>query len=135
MRRKKCSGEQPICGSCTILEVPCYGFGAKPDWLDGGEKEKERLQEIKSCVKRTTESQRRPRALNALRLARERKALEVKDPQDVVAVMQDGPGTLGLESLEVGGEKGAVKTGVTDSQCGSFMKCPVSPHSASACLS
>jgi len=68
LRRKKCPGEQPNCSTCTLLSVACYGYGYKPDWMDGGSREKEKLEEIKKSVKQITDSQRKTRALLGLRL-------------------------------------------------------------------
>ena len=67
LRRKKCSGEKPTCSKCNLLNVPCYRYGPKPSWMDGGAQEKERSNEIRKSVKLTTDSQRRQRALRALR--------------------------------------------------------------------
>jgi len=75
LRRKGCTGEQPCCSGCRLLNITCHGYGPKPVWLDGGAQEKANLQEIKEAVKRTTEKQRRPRAIKSLKVARERKAL------------------------------------------------------------
>jgi len=68
LRRKKCPGNQPGCSTCVLLNVTCYGYGPKPDWMDGGINEKGKLEDIKKSVKKTTESQRKLRALHGLRL-------------------------------------------------------------------
>ncbi|KAK6849729.1 hypothetical protein PG995_013562 [Apiospora arundinis] len=51
LRRKKCDEGKPICSECGTLEIPCYFSDAKPDWLDGGEREKQKTQELKQMVK------------------------------------------------------------------------------------
>jgi len=63
-----------ICATCTTLQITCYGFGGavKPSWLDGqtpaDKKERaQKMEEIRSGVKRTTDSLRRARALTGLR--------------------------------------------------------------------
>lgn len=70
LRRKKCSGEQPVCSACARLDISCYGYRTKPSWMDGGTQENERLDEIRKRVKLTTDGQRRQRALQALRKER-----------------------------------------------------------------
>ncbi|KAG0652011.1 pestheic acid cluster transcriptional regulator 3 [Hyphodiscus hymeniophilus] len=67
LRRKKCSGEHPVCSRCTQLNVTCLGYGAKPLWMDGGLREKEGLEKIRKKVKLTTDGQRRSRALQGMR--------------------------------------------------------------------
>jgi len=67
LRRKRCPRDQPICSTCALLNVTCYGYGPKPDWMDGGSSEREKLAEVKKTVKETTDSQRKPRALQGLR--------------------------------------------------------------------
>ncbi|KAH0844851.1 hypothetical protein FOPE_09208 [Fonsecaea pedrosoi] len=67
LRRKKCDAQRPTCNVCRMLLIPCYGYGPKPGWKDGGPREKEMVAEIRSGVKATTDSLRRARALHALR--------------------------------------------------------------------
>ena len=76
LRRKKCPEELSVCSRCINLKVTCYGYGPRPDWMNGGPAEKEKLKEIQKVVKRTTDSQRRPRALQALSQARDREAAQ-----------------------------------------------------------
>ncbi|KAK8136783.1 hypothetical protein PG984_004723 [Apiospora sp. TS-2023a] len=51
LRRKKCDERKPVCSECGTLEITCHFSDAKPDWLDGGEREKQKAQELKQMVK------------------------------------------------------------------------------------
>lgn len=59
LRRKKCDERKPTCSGCDLLEITCH-FGEKPDWMDGGPKQKEMTEFVKSQVKKQA-SQRRDR--------------------------------------------------------------------------
>jgi hypothetical protein len=74
LRRKKCDGGHPGCSKCEALKITCYGYGSKPEWIDGGSKEREKAQEIRGMVKITWDSLRRPRAL----LARQRRQTPIE---------------------------------------------------------
>jgi hypothetical protein len=54
LRKKKCDEAQPHCSTCVSLSITCYGFESRPDWMDGGEKEKLIASGIKDIVKRTS---------------------------------------------------------------------------------
>lgn len=54
LRRKKCDERHPTCSTCDSLSITCYGYGAKPDWMDAGEKEKAMANSIKAIVKHTS---------------------------------------------------------------------------------
>ena len=60
VRRKKCAENKPECDTCKVLEITCYFGEDKPDWMDGGPKQKEMAERIKSQVKKQA-SQRRDR--------------------------------------------------------------------------
>ncbi len=51
IRHKKCDENVPICGACEIRDLPCHGYGEKPEWLDGGEAERKEVFRIKAAVK------------------------------------------------------------------------------------
>ena len=53
LRRKKCDEGRPQCSTCESLSITCYGFGPKPDWMDGGEKERAVAHGLKEIVKHT----------------------------------------------------------------------------------
>lgn len=60
LRRKKCDEKRPVCESCGTLEITCHFEDEKPDWMDGGERQKEMADRIKAQVKKQA-SQRRDR--------------------------------------------------------------------------
>ena len=59
MRRKKCHEKSPECNVCILLQIPCYGYLARPAWMDGGTLEKLELERVKSMVKETNKRKRR----------------------------------------------------------------------------
>jgi hypothetical protein len=52
MRRKKCDEKKPACNTCKLLHIPCYGYGERPYWMDGGTLEKHEIERVKSMVKK-----------------------------------------------------------------------------------
>jgi hypothetical protein len=54
LRKKKCDESRPHCSTCDLLKIPCYGFDAKPDWMDNGEQEKAVANSLKQIVKYTS---------------------------------------------------------------------------------
>ncbi|CAL3962325.1 unnamed protein product [Diplocarpon coronariae] len=54
LRRKKCDERREVCSVCESLGVTCYGYGPKPEWMDGGEREKAVAASIKQVVKHTS---------------------------------------------------------------------------------
>lgn len=51
LRRKKCDEARPICGNCNGLVLDCV-YGAKPAWMDGGDRQKHKASSLKTEVKR-----------------------------------------------------------------------------------
>jgi len=92
LRKKKCDENQPRCAICESLSITCYGFGVKPDWMDGGEKERAVANSIKEIVKHTSRrkdmTQSRKRSGTAVKLA----------PKPVPNAVKDT--TITLESME-----------------------------------
>lgn len=66
LRHKKCDDGRPGCSKCESLRITCYGYGPRPEWIDGGSKEKEKAEEIRRLVKITGDGLRRSRAVLAL---------------------------------------------------------------------
>lgn len=62
IRKKKCDERTPECSACQKLSILCHPLIQKPDWMDGGEREKEGVARIKHAVK---ESKARRAALHA----------------------------------------------------------------------
>lgn len=60
LRRKKCDERRPVCDGCRTLEITCHFDDEKPDWMDGGPKQKLMADKIKMQVKKQA-SQRRDR--------------------------------------------------------------------------
>ncbi|KFY44494.1 hypothetical protein V494_01451 [Pseudogymnoascus sp. VKM F-4513 (FW-928)] len=54
LRKKKCDEAHPQCSACESLSITCYGYGPKPDWMDGGEDERAVANGIKEVVKHTS---------------------------------------------------------------------------------
>ncbi|RDW57474.1 hypothetical protein BP6252_13734 [Coleophoma cylindrospora] len=52
LRHKKCDETVPFCACCESLEIQCFGYGPKPQWLDGGAQERQMAAEIKRAVRR-----------------------------------------------------------------------------------
>ena len=67
LRHKKCDDNLPSCTTCERLGIFCYGSGNKPEFMDGGEKQKQKSAEIGALVKAKNDSLRRMRALEARR--------------------------------------------------------------------
>lgn len=54
LRRKKCDERRDVCLICESLSITCYGYGSKPEWMDGGERERAMANSIKQIVKHTS---------------------------------------------------------------------------------
>jgi C6 transcription factor Pro1 len=61
LRRKKCDERHPVCQLCHTLAIPCYGYGPKPDWMDGGDVEKSQIESLKQTVRYTSRQRDRAR--------------------------------------------------------------------------
>ncbi|KAH8599223.1 fungal-specific transcription factor domain-containing protein [Bisporella sp. PMI_857] len=58
VRKKKCDETFPICTSCHVRGITCHGFGQKPEWMDGGAREKEVLVGLQKAVKENLKKKR-----------------------------------------------------------------------------
>lgn len=54
LRRKKCDELHPNCAICESYTITCYGYGSKPDWMNGGEKERAVISELRESVKQNS---------------------------------------------------------------------------------
>lgn len=54
LRKKKCDEASPRCSTCESLSITCYGFGAKPGWMNDGDKARAVANDIKEIVKQTS---------------------------------------------------------------------------------
>ncbi|KKY31345.1 hypothetical protein UCDDA912_g08689 [Diaporthe ampelina] len=52
LRRKKCDEARPRCAACGALEISCLYSDEKPEWMDGGERQAEKAEELKAEVKK-----------------------------------------------------------------------------------
>ena len=54
LRHKKCDKALPRCHNCVDLAIPCYSASpekTKPEWMDGGAKQREMAERIKDKIK------------------------------------------------------------------------------------
>ena len=58
-RRKKCDESGRPCSICKALCLTCHGYGARPDWMNGGVQEKAHMAAFKAIVKRSKTQNRR----------------------------------------------------------------------------
>ena len=59
LRKKKCDERRPTCSPCIALALPCHGYGSRPGWMDGREREREMADQIRQIVKMTAGKNRR----------------------------------------------------------------------------
>ncbi|CAK7212076.1 hypothetical protein SBRCBS47491_001347 [Sporothrix bragantina] len=69
-RKKKCDDGRPVCAACTMRTITCYGYDAKPAWMDGGEQERSMLLIMKARAKESYSQRRRSRAMRSVHNAR-----------------------------------------------------------------
>ncbi|KAK0734726.1 fungal-specific transcription factor domain-containing protein [Lasiosphaeria miniovina] len=80
LRRKKCDELRPLCGGCALLEIDCLYCDEKPEWMDGGQRQKEKADQLKTEVKRKANQRRERRYLYGLEMDLE--ALDVSQLDD-----------------------------------------------------
>ncbi|KAK3321881.1 fungal-specific transcription factor domain-containing protein [Apodospora peruviana] len=51
LRRKKCDGYSPVCRVCSALLITCHNSPKKPDWVDGGERQRQMAEQLKQEVR------------------------------------------------------------------------------------
>ncbi|OIW30162.1 hypothetical protein CONLIGDRAFT_358893 [Coniochaeta ligniaria NRRL 30616] len=66
IRRKRCDEVQPICQVCKTLHIDCVYGESKPEWMDGGERQKERMEMIKMQVKGNASNRRERKVLQSM---------------------------------------------------------------------
>lgn len=62
VRKKKCDETYPTCSCCSTRGIMCHGYGPRPEWLDGGEREKTVVEKLKRVIK---ENRRKERLANS----------------------------------------------------------------------
>lgn len=66
IRRKRCDEAQPVCRVCKTLHIDCVYGEHKPDWMDGGRRQKERMEMIKTQVKENASHRRERQVLQSM---------------------------------------------------------------------
>ncbi|KIW12667.1 hypothetical protein PV08_09945 [Exophiala spinifera] len=64
-RKKKCDDARPACSSCSARSITCYGYDAKPPWMDGGPAEKAMMDTIQRRIKESYRQRRTRRSKTA----------------------------------------------------------------------
>lgn len=82
VRRKKCAENRPECDTCKALEITCYFQDEKPDWMDGGARQRDMADRIKLEVKKQA-SQRRDRKY--LEMLEAGTKMAINDPDESLA--------------------------------------------------
>jgi hypothetical protein len=57
LRRKRCNEGHPKCHDCESLEIDCK-YGAKPSWMDGADRQKQKATMLKEEIKRKAAQKR-----------------------------------------------------------------------------
>ena len=58
IRKIKCDETSIACEKCNSLRITCHGYGKKPAWIDGGQREREEMERIKQKIKETNKVKR-----------------------------------------------------------------------------
>jgi C6 transcription factor Pro1 len=66
LRRKKCDEARPVCEACGVLEISCHYSDTKPEWMDGGARQKEMADLLKAEVKKQANCRREKKYLATL---------------------------------------------------------------------
>ncbi|KAF1841394.1 uncharacterized protein K460DRAFT_379483 [Cucurbitaria berberidis CBS 394.84] len=64
LRRKKCDETRPVCDACSALHIVCHFDQDKPEWMDGGVRQEEMAERVKSEVKEKGYLRREERAVH-----------------------------------------------------------------------
>src|SRR5690349_12799257 len=87
-RKKKCDEARPSCSSCRLRAIICYGYDAKPTWMDGGVAEQEML----STFKRQCKEAYRARRSTMTRPSQSHQVSSLEGPLRKLAPRQDSDG-------------------------------------------
>ncbi|KAH8805306.1 fungal-specific transcription factor domain-containing protein [Xylogone sp. PMI_703] len=74
LRKKKCDETKPDCSICSSLGLSCDGYGCRPDWMDGGIKEKRMGAKVRDAVREATSQKKR--------VAMQKRQLQLKSLQE-----------------------------------------------------
>ncbi|KAH7156433.1 fungal-specific transcription factor domain-containing protein [Dactylonectria macrodidyma] len=94
LRRKKCDEKRPICEGCSVLEITCHNDETKPDWMDGGPKQKAMAERIKAQVKKQASQRRDRKYMDMLESGTRNVTLEGQGEENAMDLRNDpkGPG-------------------------------------------
>lgn len=76
VRRKKCDRTKPRCNACAVLEITCHYSEARPEWMDGGDRQNEMAKRIKAEVRQGAEARRERQYIQVLTLHEDRMRLD-----------------------------------------------------------
>lgn len=96
LRRKKCDEGRPVCVGCSTLEIDCLYTDAKPDWMDGAEKQREKADWLKLEVKRLAGVRRERKHMQGLELGMD--DLEVTNASDTTLTATAAPVSVASSS-------------------------------------
>ncbi|RSL95196.1 hypothetical protein CEP52_012171 [Fusarium oligoseptatum] len=86
LRRKKCDRVRPVCAACAGLDIDCHYSAAKPEWMDGGQKQDDMAKAIKAQVRQSTSSRRdKEFSVQVLPLGESSSSLQTPPSQDSLA--------------------------------------------------
>ncbi|KAG5951742.1 hypothetical protein E4U53_002391 [Claviceps sorghi] len=80
VRRKKCAENRPECDTCRALEITCFFQEEKPEWMDGGPRQKDMAGRIKAQVKKQASQRRDRKYLDVL--GAETRQITIRDRDD-----------------------------------------------------
>ncbi|ERS96053.1 uncharacterized protein SPSK_00709 [Sporothrix schenckii 1099-18] len=107
-RKKKCDDGQPSCDACAMRSITCYGYGAKPAWMDGGDEEKEMLRTMKQRAKESYSQRRRARAMRSAgheAIPAMTASTSTASPGGIKSEGSDSPATLTTTTLSGGSSR------------------------------
>ncbi|CAG8952941.1 hypothetical protein HYFRA_00007656 [Hymenoscyphus fraxineus] len=70
VRKRKCDEKFPICSTCRALKIECHGYGAQPEWMDRGAKQRAQALKIKQMVAEVRSQRRKNQNLSENMLSR-----------------------------------------------------------------
>ena len=97
LRRKKCDEGQVVCSTCTSTGVPCFGYELKPQWADGGPRQRAKEEELRIII----------RELASLKRQAQRKQVVAHDDSQDVEKFQENFSGAQPESHELDRDRAA----------------------------
>lgn len=100
LRKKKCDETRPQCSSCESLQITCYGYGAKPQWMDNGEREQAMIEDFKRRIRTTSRQKHRKSPPEARRPDRHHQQQQQQQQQPVLIAMRPEPADFALGNCD-----------------------------------